>query len=197
MIGTTFTLMILGYIIASRAYSSRLVRLKKYPIVSFLIVAIFQGGYTFLMVVIGCTNINLMTALESPLIYPVVISSLMIGGGYPLTQIYQHESDRENGDQTISMILNYKGTFLFSLVMFLIAGLLMLFYFHENNELAHFFIFQVFTLPLLIWFVIWMRKVWMDQKFANFNNTMKMNNISAICLNIFYATLVVLNHLMS
>src|SRR6478735_1028647 len=45
-----FFLCIILYMIASRAYSYKGIRLKKYPIIGFLTVVIFQGGFTFYMV---------------------------------------------------------------------------------------------------------------------------------------------------
>ena len=42
-----FTLGVLLYILVSRAYSNRQIRLKKYPILGYLVVVIFQGALTF------------------------------------------------------------------------------------------------------------------------------------------------------
>lgn len=195
LVNITFTLMAVGYILASRAYSSRSIRLKKYPIVSFLVVFLFQGGYTFVMVVVGSSPLSLIEIFDSRLVFAAMAASLMIGGGYPLTQIYQHQSDAYNGDRTLSMLLNYKGTFLFSITLFGIAGTCLFFYFWDQQNISHFLIFQLFSAPLLIWFVMWMRKVWKNYDEANFKNTMRMNNISAICMNLFYGMLIVINQI--
>ena len=56
LINKIFAVCILAYILASRAYSSKQIRLKKYPLIGFLIVVIFQGGFTFLMCTIGISN---------------------------------------------------------------------------------------------------------------------------------------------
>lgn len=194
LVNMTFGLMVLGYIVASRAYSNKTIRLKKYPVISFLIVFLFQGGYTFIMVIIGCTSLTLTNLFDSPLINAAIIASLMIGGGYPLTQIYQYKSDAEHGDQTLSMLLNYRGTFIFSIVMFGIASIFLFVYFFNQQKMNHFLLFQLFITPLLVWFFIWMRKVWKNNEAASFKNTMLMNNISAICLNLFYGTLILINH---
>ena len=194
LVNATFTTMIFGYILASRAYSSRAIRLKKYPVISFLVVFLFQGGYTFIMVIIGTTSLSLIDVFNTPLFFAAIISSLMIGGGYPLTQIYQHKSDAKNGDRTLSMLLNYKGTFFFSIMLFTIASICLFFYFFNQKNTYHFLFFQLFITPLLVWFFIWMRKVWKNNEAANFKNTMLMNNLSAFCLNLFYGTLILINH---
>lgn len=194
MIDVMFGTMVFGYIVASRAYSSKAIRLKKYPIISFLTVFLFQGGYTFIMVIIGITSLSVTDVLNSHLVFGAIITSFMIGGGYPLTQIYQFKSDAENGDRTLSMLLNYKGTFFFSIMLFGVASVMLFAYFSRQQNISHFLLFQLFIAPLLVWFFVWMRKVWKNNEAANFKNTMLMNNISAVCLNLFYGTLILINH---
>ena len=53
IISIYFSVGILLYILASRAYSYRGIRLKKYPIAGFLTVLIFQGACTFWLVYHG------------------------------------------------------------------------------------------------------------------------------------------------
>src|SRR5687767_14239865 len=47
LVGPLFTLVMLLYIGASKAYSYRGIRLKKYPYLGYLIVILFQGAATF------------------------------------------------------------------------------------------------------------------------------------------------------
>ena len=51
----------------------------------------------------------------------MIAASLLIGGFYPLTQIYQHEDDLEDGVKTISYKLGYKGTFIFTGIVYVLA----------------------------------------------------------------------------
>src|SRR5687767_10866726 len=81
------------YIGASKAYSYRGIRLKKYPFFGYLIVIIFQGALTFALVYIWSDR-------EPGFYVPwqsMLISALLIGGFYPLTQIYQHQQDLDDG----------------------------------------------------------------------------------------------------
>ena len=74
---------IIAYILASRAYSYRGIRLKKYPIPGYLTVTLFQGAVTFFLVMQGCS-------VDKNITVPIVgmlAASLLIGGFYPLTQI--------------------------------------------------------------------------------------------------------------
>src|SRR6187431_1320558 len=48
-INLTFTIMLLVYGLISKAYSHPSVRLKKYPVVSWVVVGLFQGLFTFMM----------------------------------------------------------------------------------------------------------------------------------------------------
>jgi 1,4-dihydroxy-2-naphthoate octaprenyltransferase len=67
--------------------------LKKYAITGYLTVMIFQGAFTFILCYHGC-HTGLTTSIP---VLPAVISSLLIGGFYPLTQIYQHKEDLKDG----------------------------------------------------------------------------------------------------
>jgi 1,4-dihydroxy-2-naphthoate polyprenyltransferase len=93
-----FSMGILLYILVSRAYSYRGIRLKKYPILGYLSVVIFQGAVTFAISYHAC---SVGHPMQVPLL-PALASSLLIGGFYPLTQVYQHEADKADGVHTIS-----------------------------------------------------------------------------------------------
>lgn len=184
VIGLPFFVGILAYMVVSRAYSSKYIRLKKYPIGGFLAVVIFQGAVSFLNVYSGISGMGIMAAFDSPLIYAVVASSCLIGGVYPLTQIYQHKEDEKNGDKTMSMLLGYRGTFLFSIVLFASANAFLFVYFKLTNNQNAFLILQAFLFPVLLFFVYWMRKVMKDTAHANFENTMIMNTLASLLMNV-------------
>ena len=53
-----FALMIFGYGMVSKAYSHPSIRLKKYPILGWLTIGIFQGFFTVLMVIKGISAMD-------------------------------------------------------------------------------------------------------------------------------------------
>ena len=179
---------VLLYILASRAYSYRGIRLKKYPVLGYLVVVIFQGGLTFMMAYHGCSK-------EKTLVVPVlpmIAASLLIGGSYPLTQVYQHDEDLKDGIKTISYLLGKKGTFLFCGFVFLMATVVLFFTFYKQNNLQSFYIFLVCMLPLVWFFSLWARDVWKDEGKANFKNSFKMNFIASLSTTICFVLLIVL-----
>lgn len=189
LISPYFTLGILGYILISRAYSYRGIRLKKYPIAGYLSVIIFQGGVTFWL----CYHaISTDLTLHVPLL-PVIASSLLIGGSYPLTQIYQHEDDRKNGVTTISYLLGYRGTFIFCGIVYVIAFLVLFIFFKNEGMTNKFVLFATMLSPVLFFFQKWARAVWHDISAANFANTMKMNIIASACTNLAFLALLIWN----
>ena len=191
LIGWLFSLCIVLYILASRAYSSKQIRLKKYPFIGFLIVIIFQGAFTFLMVNIGISNLEFQ--FTQPIIFILIACSLQISGAYPLTQIYQHKADLADGVTTISYKLGYKGTFIFTGIMFGICNLFYFLYFKEMGRVNQFSILQLFFIPIVIYFISWFIKVNKNIEEANFKNTMKMNSIAAICMNSCFIILSIIN----
>ncbi len=179
---------ILLFILASRAYSYRGIRLKKYPFIGYLTVIIFQGALIFFIVKHGCSQQKLLWINKSALLG----SSLLIGAFYPLTQIYQHEQDEADGVQSISARLGYRGTFIFSAMVFLLSMFCLAWYFGNNLELDRFFIIQICMLPALVYFFWWMNKVFRQTTAANFKNTMTMNLIGSIASNAAFISILIL-----
>ena len=183
-----FALGIFLYILASRAYSYRKIRLKKFPITGYMTVIIFQGAVTFFLVYHG-TDSNHTTHVP---VISIVASSLLIGGFYPLTQIYQHDEDVKDGVKTISYKLGYTGTFIFTGIVYALAFCMLGLQFFLNLEWTRFIILQTFMLPVLVYFFVWFRKVLKNKKEANFKNTMRMNLLASVCTNLGFITLLIL-----
>lgn len=182
-----FTICIVAYIAASRAYSYRGIRLKKYPVVGYLTVIIFQGAVTYFMVYHGSSINKIITAPPAGM----VAASLLIGGFYPLTQIYQHEADRKDGVITISALLGYRGTFIFTALVYTLAMGLLAWTFFSHGEQNKFLALATMMLPILVYFFSWASLVWKDVRTANFANTMRMNLLASICTNLAFLTLLI------
>ena len=178
---------IVAYILASRAYSFRGIRLKQYPFAGYFTVIVFQGAVTFFLVYHGS---SMDKTLQCRLWH--VGSSLLIGGFYPLTQIYQHEADRKDGVSTISALLGYRGTFIFTAMVYTPAMLVLAQYFYSKEEENKLFVLATLMLPILVYFFIWAAKVWKDESNADFKNTMRMNMLASLCTNIAFSIILIL-----
>lgn len=181
------------YILASRAYSYRGIRLKKYPIIGWLTVISCQGALVFFLVFQGSHYpADLSDSLQVP-VEAMIASSLLLGGFYPLTQIYQHEADRRDGVRTLSLLLGYRGSFIFTGLVYAIAFLILAHYFISVFlGLREFSVLATCMLPILVYFFIWAVKVWKDPGQASFTNTMRMNLLASVCTNIgFIAVLLI------
>ncbi len=187
IISKVLALGILFYILASRAYSYRRIRLKQYPILGFLTVFIFQGAVIFFIVYYAC-SVNKPDFIP---VTPCIVSSLLIGALYPLTQIYQHEADKKDGVTTISYILGKKGSFILSGLLFLSATALLYYYFEEINERNDFFFFLIFTAPVVLFFCYWMYHVWRNASSANFKNSLIMNIVAMVCTSAYFTFLII------
>ena len=188
LITPLFAIGILLYILASRAYSYRKIRLKKYPITGYLTVVIFQGAVTFFLVYHGCEKTH---STDVPPM-AMLAASLLIGGFYPLTQIYQHDQDLKDGVQTISYKLGYKGTFLFTGIVYALAFVVLGVVFFMNLEWVKFFILQLSMVPVIVFYFVWLKKVLKDKKAANYEYTMGMNYVATICSNIGFICILIL-----
>lgn len=194
-ISVPFSLLVLLFTLTSRAYSYRKIRLKKYPVIGYLTVLIFQGGFVYLMATLAITGLSFFAALSPGNIICMAISSFFIGSVYPLTQIYQHESDKNDGVISISYLLGYEGTFIFSGILFLLATLLMMMYFIHIGEPFAIWLFLLFIIPMAVRMSVWFFKVKKNTGNANFENTMSMNLVSSSSMNIYFFILAINNHL--
>jgi 1,4-dihydroxy-2-naphthoate octaprenyltransferase len=187
LVSLFFTMAMLIYILASRAYSARTIRIKRYPVAGYLLVAICQGSLTWIMVYHGCS----LEKLRSFPILPVLAASLLIGGFYPLTQVYQHEQDRKDGVTTISMLLGYRGTFVFTAIVYTAAMGLLFTHFEKTGQEMNFFVLASIMLPVLVYFFIWASKVWKDYRQADFKHAMRMNLLASVCTNLAFIIIII------
>jgi 1,4-dihydroxy-2-naphthoate polyprenyltransferase len=190
LLDTQFGIGYFCYILFSRLYSWRKIRLKQYPIIGYLTVILNQGALIFYMVMNVCSKTN-------SFIIPIdllIASSLLIGGFYPITQIYQHKQDQEDGVKTISILLGKIGTFLFCMTLYLLAFAILFWHFYLQNSLGQFYILQLFFLPVVIYFMFWFYKVWKNPLEAGFKQTMFMNWLASSCTNAAFITLLIIKH---
>ncbi len=168
------------YILASRAYSARSIRLKKYPLTGYFTVVICQGALIFFMVYHG--SHPLLTLRVPPL--GMISASLLIGGFYPLTQIYQHAADAKDGVRTISAKLGIRGTFIFCGIVYLVAFIVLAYFFLISLEIKEFLLLSTCMLPVLVYFIVWAVQVWRNSSRADFRHTMQMNIIASCCTSV-------------
>ena len=187
MIGPLFAGVALLYIGASKAYSYRGIRLKKYPVIGYLTVIIFQGALTFALVYYGS---NMQQQIWVPW-QGMVICALLIGGFYPLTQVYQHRQDLADGVTTISYKLGYSGTFIFCALVYALAFALMAQFFISTMQVYKLGVVSILFVPVIVYFIRWFRAVVKSTAAANFKNTMKMTWTAATCTNIAFIILLI------
>ncbi|UYZ63181.1 UbiA family prenyltransferase [Hymenobacter weizhouensis] len=183
LLSLPFAGLVVVYLLVSKAYSYEGIRLKKYPLISTVVVVVFQGAYTFLMtqVGVGASTAELLAPTNLGL---ALVSTIFLCGSYPLTQVYQHEEDAQRGDLTLSLRLGIRGTFVWAgLALALGAALLAFIYLHRRTP-HHLLIFLAATGPVVMLFGRWARAVWQDAAAADFEHTMRMNQVSSVCLSL-------------
>jgi 4-hydroxybenzoate polyprenyltransferase len=179
-VNLTFVACIIIYNLLSKAYSHPSIRLKKYPVISFLVVFIFQGFFVYLTCYLAFGKNILDFNMRH--IIAAFICSCLIGASYPLTQIYQFDEDASRGDKTLSMLLGYKSSFIFSAIVFLTGIILMYKYWELQNQVTKFYVFAVCCAPIIVYFYWWLLKVIKNKENANFTNAMRMTLLSGIIM---------------
>ena len=190
IISITFTFLLLCYIVCSRLYSYRGIRLKKYPIIGYITVILNQGGLLFYLVYAGCAQ----SAIHQIPWLGILAACFLIGGFYPITQVYQHEADAQDQVLTISRLLGIRGTFIFCSIMYSIAFIFLFLYYQSNAHANYFLLLQIFFIPVLVYFIKWTFIIWKNAQKADFAHTMKMNWIASGCTNSGFILLLILHH---
>ena len=147
-------LLMMGYIAFSKSYSWHGIRLKKYAFAGWLSVMFFQGGYTFIQAHLAATGEFCGCWFNQQNLECVLFASLIIGGSYPLTQIYQHEED--GNAVTIPLAISLASKVPSSSAhLFLAGATVAVHYFTHYFSLAQFLVFGACTLPLTAYFSYW------------------------------------------
>jgi 1,4-dihydroxy-2-naphthoate octaprenyltransferase len=184
-----FAVMLLIYGLASKAYSHPSVRLKKYPVAGWLTVVFFQGLFTFAMSYAGINKFPFENLVQAKVLFPGLLTSLMLFGTYPMTQVYQHEEDEKRGDKTLSLKIGIRGTFLFAMFFFTIATAGFMYFFIKTFTAFYAVVFIITQSPVVMYFLFWFYAVWKDPANADHKSTMRLNFISSLCLNGFFVYL--------
>ena len=192
LVGWTFFILILLYGMASKAYSHPSIRLKRYPYVSWFIAGFFQGFVSFMACLAGLQGAGFEVFLEPAYVIPAALSSMLLWGSYPMTQIYQHEEDSRRGDTTLSIKLGITGTFHFTAIFFTISTAGFFLYFTRFHSLSSAFAFLIALTPVLVYFAWWYMKTRQDPSRADFTNTMRLNWVSSVQLSLFFIYLSVM-----
>lgn len=188
IISWQFALMLFIYGLVSKAYSHPSIRLKKYAFLSWLVAGFFQGAFTFVMAYLGLHEV-MLAELGWEVYTPALLSSALLWGSYPMTQVYQHEEDAKRGDKTLSYKLGITGTFLFTGIIFSICSGLYFWYFLSYFDMRMAWAFLIFLAPVVIYFTVWSFQIVGDESAANYSGTMRLNTVSAVCLNSFFLLL--------
>ncbi len=186
LIGPYFAFALLCYGLVSKAYSHPSIRLKQYPFISWLVAGIFQGAFTLWAVVLACSGDAPAALLSAKVLWAGVLSTLLLWASYPITQVYQHEEDRERGDITLSIFLGVKRTFLFTGVVFLIGNLAFVYFLLQISSWEKALLFQILLLPVLVYFVRWAGNIIRKQAVPVYRSVMRMNLLSSSALIIFF-----------
>ena len=182
----TFAVMLLVYGLVSKAYSHPAVRIKRYAVAGWIVTGLFQGAFTLAMCYVGVNDFLIKNAMSPAVLIPCLLTSLMLWANYPLTQVYQHEEDANRGDRTLSLALGIQGTFLFSATFFTISVFAFWIYLEANFGLSYARFFVVAMAPVCVFFIYWFYLVRQDPSRADYQMTMRLNLISATCLNGFF-----------
>ena len=89
-------------------------------------------------------------------------------------------------------MLGYKGTFILTAIVYILAMCSLGFYLISSLQQNNFLIIQIFFIPILVYFLWWFKKVYANTQAASFKNTMRMNMLASFFSNAAFITLLIL-----
>jgi 1,4-dihydroxy-2-naphthoate octaprenyltransferase len=190
-VGGWFVAYLLIYGLISKAYSHPGIRLKKYPVVSWLVVSAFQGAFTFLATLQAVGQVPLPALTNPRWLLAALLCTLNLLAIYPITQIYQHDEDARRGDLTLSRLLGVRGTFVCAMLLF--TASLSGFYLFFGGRFP-FWLLLGLLLPAAVFFLTWFRRTERDRQAANFGSAMWLTGLAGLGLNLFFLILLFLTH---
>jgi 1,4-dihydroxy-2-naphthoate octaprenyltransferase len=188
-LGLPFVAGLFIYGTISKMYSHDAVRLKKYPVVSLLLASGFQGAFMFMVVYQAINNVPVHEVLQPKIICGAVLTTLLLMGFYPMTQIYQHAEDARRGDLTMSRLLGIRGTFMFTFMMFAIAFAAFFYFFYLYYSPHFFWLLMACLAPAIFFFSSWYLLTLKQENAADFHRAMRLNLLSATGTNLFFIML--------
>lgn len=179
--------------LGSKAYSWSRIRLKRFPVISWTGVVVFQGAFVFLMSYYAINRLQLSDLFTAGVLIPAALSTAFLMAAYPITQVYQHREDRKRGDITLSILFGIRGTFFFSALCFaaVLGGFAL--YYHLYFRLLFAVLFLAVQVPVLVYFGVWLIDVIKNEERADYRSTMRMNLMSSTCLNVFFILFYLIN----
>lgn len=183
VVGWPFAVGCACYAFGSRLYSWDRTRLKRRPIVSWLMVGLGQGTAVFLVSYYAINHPVWTELFSLRVLLAGLLPGLLLLAAYPITQVYQHEADRSRGDKSFSLLLGVEGTFRF--VRFFLGlvtagyAAYIWFYFGWAQALAY----VLFQIPMIVYFSRWFSRVRKDPSAADFKSLMVQNFLTAGCVN--------------
>jgi hypothetical protein len=201
-----FVFFILAYGFFMKAYSHPAIRIKKRPVLSWLLISAFQGGFVFLMTYLTVHDLNLNTALHPApdqghvwlaggrpgaywaggLWLGTFIAFLNILALYPVTQVYQHAEDASRGDLTISRLMGVRGTFVNAWVCLLASAVGFFVFFGGGWP---FWLMAALTLPGLTYLAVLTVRVWRNPAAAGYRAAMWLTRLTGWGMNLFFILL--------
>ncbi|MCC5916313.1 MAG: UbiA prenyltransferase family protein [Cryomorphaceae bacterium] len=179
------------YVIAFRAYSFRYIQLKRFPLLSFVMVVGVQGALIYLLTSHVAQQRSVMSIVMSKEGLAGILAACgYVAAGYPLLNLFRHKQEEKAKLKSFSRLLGIKDSFLFSTIF--LAGMSLMLFYLFMPEWEYIFLFLLINSPTLGLFIIWYRKSWRTSFFVDYEDTMRISFLGGFTMNIFFIVVLML-----
>ncbi len=180
ILGATFisgqvAMLVFIYILTYKVYFHPAIRLKRFAIVSFLIVMISNGALLFAITehALQATSMD-VNALAMQGV------SILVGAFYVLTQFFTRAEDASFGDMTLLLRMGDKRTLMLVNSMLVAAILMFALHFFSTKHLFPFYVFLLFLAPVAAYLRWWSRQGKQNAVVFESKFTMLLFNLAAL-----------------
>ncbi|MCW5912451.1 MAG: ubiquinone biosynthesis protein UbiA [Cyclobacteriaceae bacterium] len=185
-INTGFAAMLFLYGLIFKMYYHPAVRLKKYPIADWVIVALFQGAFAFLICYVGINNFTGANLLRVRVLLPALLSTLMLLAFYPPTQVWQNEENSSWG--VLRQKSGLRSTVVPAFILLALVAVAFVLYFKMYFSFKHALVYMLTLIPVAL-FLSWSYKIYSNPEEVNNKRITWLSGLTATCLNAFFTWL--------
>jgi len=180
-------------ILMSIAYSHPLIRLKSNPIGCLISNGLGYGYMTVLGMGIGLEGWGALSELKFHFLG--LIFSTLSGGILFMLQVYQQDSDKKRGENSISIILGVQDSFTGALILGLTSTLQFVLYLYIYYPRPQFLVittsYILCLFPMAAYFIHLFRGICHGKRAADFNAIMTLTKIPVVTMTMFNLWLIV------
>lgn len=179
--------LVAAYTLVYKLYFHPVVRIKKYAILSLIMVMLTNGALIFSLVDVATTS-----SAQTQHALAIQATSILVGAFYMLSLLFTQKEDAQFGDVTLATRMGTKRLINFATILFVVSLVMMLLHFVSTKQLFHFYLFMLFFAPVAAYFRWWARQGKANEVVFESKFTIVFFNLATIAFSLYALVLLLM-----